>query len=81
MVVASVVVGCGLGLSELLGGGGLSLGVQVLDLGLAEDADAGSASAMCCNGGVVNSHPGVAGGRLVHVGLVDNKEDLASVLV
>ena len=43
MVVTGVVVGGGLGLSELLGGGSLSLGVQVLDLGLTEDADAGSA--------------------------------------
>jgi hypothetical protein len=50
VVVTGVVVGCGLSLSELLGGGSLSLGVQVLDLGLTEDAGAGSASGMC-NGG------------------------------
>ena len=43
VVVAGVVVGCGLGLSKLLGGGSLSLGVEVLDLGLTEDAGAGSA--------------------------------------
>jgi hypothetical protein len=42
VVVASVVtVGGLLGLGKLLGGGGLGLGVQVLDLGLTEDAGAG----------------------------------------
>lgn len=45
VVVASVVVTLLLGLSELLGGGGLGLGVQVLDLGLTEDASAGSVHA------------------------------------
>ena len=43
VVVAGVVVTLLLSLGELLGGGSLSLGVQVLDLGLTEDADAGSA--------------------------------------
>ena len=43
VVVAGVVVALLLSLGELLGGGSLSLGVQVLDLGLTEDADAGSA--------------------------------------
>jgi hypothetical protein len=47
MVVTSVVVGLSLGLGELLSGGSLSLGVQVLDLGLAEDAGAGSVGAAC----------------------------------
>lgn len=42
MVVAGVVVTLLLGLGELLGGGSLGLGVQVLDLGLTEDAGAGS---------------------------------------
>lgn len=41
VVVAGVVVTLLLGLSELLGGGSLGLGVQVLDLGLTEDAGAG----------------------------------------
>ena len=48
-----------LGLAELVGSVGLGLGVQVLDLGLAED------------------DPGVAGGRLVDLGVVDDKEDLS----
>ena len=43
VVVAGVVVTLLLSLGELLGGGSLSLGVQVLNLGLTEDADAGSA--------------------------------------
>lgn len=40
LTLAVVVAGVGvcLGLDNLLGGGGLSLGVEVLDLGLAEDA-------------------------------------------
>lgn len=42
MVVAGVVVGSSLGLSKLLGSRSLGLGVQVLDLGLTEDAGAGS---------------------------------------
>lgn len=45
VVVAGVVVASLLGLSELLGGGSLGLGVQVLNLGLTEDADAGSVCA------------------------------------
>jgi hypothetical protein len=62
VVVTSVVVGLSLGLGELLSGGSLGLGVQVLDLGLTKDAGAGSV----CR----------AGGRLVDIGLVDDKEDL-----
>jgi hypothetical protein len=38
VVVAGMVVGLGFGLSELLGGGCLGLRVQVLNLGLTEDA-------------------------------------------
>jgi hypothetical protein len=41
VVVASVVTGS-LGGSELLSGGSLGLGVQVLNLGLTEDAKRGS---------------------------------------
>lgn len=38
LVVVTGVVTCGLGGSELLSGGSLGLGVQVLNLGLTEDA-------------------------------------------
>lgn len=38
LVVVTGVVASGLGGSELLGGGSLGLGVQVLNLGLTEDA-------------------------------------------
>jgi len=47
VVVAGVVVTLLLGLGELLGGGSLSLGVQVLDLSLTKDAGAGSVCAGC----------------------------------
>ena len=47
VVVAGVVVTLLLSLGELLGGGSLGLGVQVLDLGLTEDAGAGSVCAGC----------------------------------
>jgi hypothetical protein len=47
VIVTSVVVTLLLSLGELLGGGSLSLGVQVLDLGLTKDANAGSAYALC----------------------------------
>ena len=50
VVMASVVVGLSLGLSELLSGGSLSLGVQVLNLGLTEDAGAGSVGGMAIEG-------------------------------
>ncbi len=42
VVVAGVVVTLLLSLGELLGGGSLGLGVQVLNLSLTEDAGAGS---------------------------------------
>lgn len=47
VIVAGVVVGSLLSLGELLGSGSLGLGVQVLNLGLTEDAGAGSALEMC----------------------------------
>lgn len=61
VVVARVVVRGSFGLSELLGSGGLGLGVQVLNLGLTEDAGAGSVGVLC----IVqlrrpSLHPGVA---------------------
>lgn len=82
VVVAGVVVTLLLGLGELLGGRSLGLRVQVLDLGLTEDAGAGSAGclpSLCaplrCGR---NSHVGVAGGGLVDIGLVDDEEDLGA---
>lgn len=50
VVMASVVVGLSLRLSELLGGGSLGLGVQVLNLGLTEDASAGSVGGTAIEG-------------------------------
>lgn len=77
VVVALVVTGS-LGLSELLGSGGLGSGVQVLDLGLTEDA-AELLSKLSNRGGSRNClHPGVAVGGLVDVGVVDDEEDLRS---
>jgi hypothetical protein len=75
VVVTSVVVGLSLGLGELLSGGSLGLGVQVLDLGLTKDAGAGSvwAARHWIRGSL---HVRVAGGRLVDIGLVDDEEDL-----
>jgi hypothetical protein len=75
VVVAGVVVGGSLGLRELLGGRRLGLRVQVLDLGLAEDAGAGSVHILC-NCTAASLHPRVTGGRLVDIGLVDDEEDL-----
>jgi hypothetical protein len=72
--VTSVVVLSGL-VGELLGGSSLGAGVQVLDLGLAENAGQGSgpSSTEICFG---NLHVGVAVGGLVHFGVVDHEEDL-----
>lgn len=79
VVVAGVVVALLLGLSELLGGRSLGLGVQVLDLGLTEDASAGSVHVAGCLDSCQCSHVGVAGGGLVDIGLVDDEEDLGVV--
>lgn len=46
LVVVTGVVAGGLGGSELLGGGSLSLGVQVLNLGLTEDAESVSVNVL-----------------------------------
>lgn len=76
VVVARVVV---LGLGELLRGGGLGRGVEVLDLGLTEDAvgrEPRSASLLRSGGRLGCLHVGVAVGRLVDLGAVDNKQDL-----
>jgi hypothetical protein len=59
VVVARVVVRSGLSLGELLGSGSLGLGVQILDLGLTENAGAGSDGAWASEVGV-SLHPGVA---------------------
>lgn len=78
VVVTGVLASGGLSGSQLLGSGGLSLGVQVLDLGLTEDA-----VEMCklndrrsSKESVRHIHPGVAGGRAVDIGLVDDEENL-----
>lgn len=78
VVVTGVLASGGLSSSQLLSSGGLSLGVQVLDLGLTEDAvdmcklnDRPSSKET-----VRHIHPGVAGGRAVDIGLVDDEEDL-----
>lgn len=78
MVVAGVVA-LGTGGGELLGGSLLGSGVDVLDLGLTEDTVARlSASTrgvrVVQKGG--DEHVGVAVGRLVDLGLVDDEEDL-----
>lgn len=75
MVVASVVV---LGGSELLGSSGLGGGVQVLNLGLTEDAVKEFGSVCGCCRLMVGEclHVGVAVGGLVDLGGVDNEEDL-----
>ena len=46
LVVVTGVVAGGLGGSELLGGGSLGLGVQVLNLGLTEDAESVSVNVL-----------------------------------
>jgi hypothetical protein len=66
---------------ELLCCRGLRLGVEIFNLGLAEDAIEqnvniwSNAQAMTFVK-QVNSHPGVACGGLVDIRLVDNEEDL-----
>jgi hypothetical protein len=78
VAVAGVVVLGTAGGGELLGSGGLGGGVEVLDLGLTEDAAGiGQYFVSVCGGREGSSHVGVAVGRLVHVGVVDHEEDLA----
>jgi hypothetical protein len=79
-VVVTGVVTSGLGGSELLGGGSLGLGVQVLNLGLTEDARGGQFERSGFEGCRVHIHPAVAVGGAVDLGLVDNEEDLSSQL-
>jgi hypothetical protein len=64
-------------LGELLGSGSLGLRVQVLNLGLTEDAVLRISD--CCYSLNVYSrclHVGVGVGGLVNVGLADDEEDL-----
>lgn len=75
VVMAGVVVGGSLGVGELLSGRGLSLGVQVLNLGLTEDAATLSVAGPSIEHGF-SIHVGVARGRLVDIGLVDDEENL-----
>ena len=80
LALVGVVVGVLSGtllLGELLGSGGLGLRVQVLNLGLTEDAALRVSD--CCRSLYVCSqclHVGVGVGRLVDVGLADDEEDL-----
>jgi hypothetical protein len=63
--------------SELLGSGSLSLGVEILDLGLTEDAIAEAISmCVCWKESTPCLHVGVAGGGLVDFWVVDDKKDL-----
>ena len=77
VVVTGVVVG---GLAgELLGSLGLGLGVEVLNLGLTEDAVLQVSHGFLPSHWVhnlSNIHPGVAVGALVDVGLGDDEEDV-----
>lgn len=76
MVVAGMVV---LGGGELLGGSGLGGGVEVLNLGLTEDAvgDKGQSTVYCrLMRAVSNVHVGVTIGGLVDLGGIDNEENL-----
>ena len=77
VVVAGVVVG---GLAgELLGSLGLGLGVEVLNLGLTEDAVLEVSHRVLPSHWVpksLNIHPGVAVGALVDVGLGDDEKDV-----
>lgn len=77
MVVAGVVVArvFRVSLRQLLGSRGLGLGVEVLDLGLAKDAGT-CQSATHDDAGAYILHVGVAVGRLVHLRLVDDEQDL-----
>lgn len=67
---------------NLLGSGGLGSGVDVLDLGLTKDTTGTfvSTSILPAQNNVAfcrrNSHVGVAVGRLVDLGVVDDEEDL-----
>lgn len=75
--VAGVVVLSGLA-GELLGGGSLGAGVEILDLGLTEDAGRGRSAPTPSHLLMTpNLHVGVAVGRLVHLRVVDDEEDLS----
>jgi hypothetical protein len=78
LVVVTGVVASGLGGSELLSGGSLGLGVQVLNLGLTEDARSVSVNVVHIRVTAIgfHIHPAVAVGGTVNLGLVDNEEDL-----
>ena len=80
LALVGVVVGVLSGtllLGELLGSGSLGLRVQVLNLGLTEDA-VFCVSDCCCSLHVYDRclHVGVGVGGLVDVGLADDEEDL-----
>ena len=63
---------------KLLGSAGLGRGVQVLDLGLAEDARSCYSLVSC--GTCAYLHVRVAGWRFVHIRLADDEEDLPTTV-
>lgn len=77
MVVTGVLTGS-LGSGQLLSSGSLSLRVQVLNLGLTEDAGERVSGPFSSYPDKARwyIHPGVAVGGAVDIGLVDNEEDL-----
>jgi hypothetical protein len=75
LVVVTGVVAGSLGGSELLSGGSLGLGVQVLNLGLTEDAR-WELVLVSVKVNWFHIHPAVGVGGAVDLGLVDNEEDL-----
>lgn len=83
VVVARVVAGGGALLGgELLRGAGLGLRVQVFDFGFAEDAGVGSVGGGTGGGRCMGDlHPGIAVGRSVDVGLVDDEQELERVSI
>lgn len=79
MIMARVVVAGCLLCGELLGSIGLGGGVEVLDLSLAEDA-VRVLTIQLRKYLDTNLHVSVAGRRLIDIGLVDDEEDLGTVV-
>ena len=75
--MSGVVVG--LGSSKLLGGGSLSLGVEILDLSLTKDTAKPLVDYPAQNESLF-LHVGVAGWGLVDLWLVDDEKDLSQKL-
>jgi hypothetical protein len=75
VVVARMFSSSSLCVGDLLSGGSLSSGVEIFNLGLAEDATARSAF-LSDRSKSNNLHPGIAGRRLVDIGIVDDEQNL-----